>query len=240
MTLLSLGLSLISCSSGETDSEDLFVGTENHEYVDLGLPSRTLWATCNIGALWPDEYGDYFAWGETSTKSYYYKNTYSWCNGSITSDLTKYCLSDSYGKVDKLALLEPSDDAALVNWSSSWRMPTEEEMQELVDNCNWTWTSINAVRGYLITGPNGKSIFLPATGWIVGDDIRGQGDSWGTRGCYWTSSLSSTKDCDGKFLSFYPDIIEIGGSLRYCGHTIRPVRANRDVPQNGIMFPEFH
>ena len=111
---------------------------DNHEWVDLGLPSGTLWATCNVGANTPEEYGDYFAWGETEPKDYYGWNTYKWCNGSRYT-LTKYCTDSSYGYngfVDNKAELDPEDDAAYVNWGSSWRIPTTEQQCELYENCS--------------------------------------------------------------------------------------------------------
>ncbi len=210
-------------------SQLLFAQTSgNHEYVDLGLPSGTLWATCNVGASSPEEYGDYYAWGETNTKIYYYYNTYKWCNGDIKTGITKYCTNSDYGKVDNLTQLESNNDVAISKWGTNWRMPTEAEMIELQKNCTWNWTSINEIPGYKITGLNNNSIFLPATGWIVGDDVRGKGDEWGVRGCYWTSSLRE-KNYDGVYLSFYSNKIEVGGSIRHCGHTIRPVLASKNV-----------
>ncbi|MCQ2319676.1 MAG: hypothetical protein MJZ90_12290 [Bacteroidales bacterium] len=106
--------------------------TAAHEYVDLGLPSGLLWATCNVGADSPEDYGDYFAWGETETKSDYDWDTYKWCNGSYNT-LTKYNTKSSYGTVDNKTTLELSDDAARANWGGSWRMPTEAEFQELIN-----------------------------------------------------------------------------------------------------------
>ena len=99
---------------------------ETHEWVDLGLPSGTLWATCNVGANSPEEYGDYFAWGETTTKSSYSWSTYKYCKGS-SSTMTKYCTSSYYGTVDNKTELEPSDDAATANWGSEWQMPSLEQ-----------------------------------------------------------------------------------------------------------------
>ena len=102
-----------------------------HEYVDLGLPSGIKWATCNVGATTPEEYGDYFAWGETQPKDYYDWSTYKYCNGDEYS-ITKYCTRSTYGTVDIKTTLELSDDAARVNWGGKWRMPTIEEQKELL------------------------------------------------------------------------------------------------------------
>ena len=142
--------------------------TGNHEYVDLGLSVK--WATCNVGATKPEEYGDYFAWGEVEPKEVYDWNTYKWCNGSEYS-LTKYCTNSSYGTVDNKTILEAADDAAHANWGGSWRMPTDAELLELSNKCSWRWTSQNGVYGYTVIGPNGKSIFLPAAGFRSGDMI---------------------------------------------------------------------
>lgn len=191
--------------------------------IDLGLPSGTKWANMNVGAMTPEGYGNYYAWGETETKDYYYYNTYKWCNGDIYSGINKYCTNSSFGTIDNISQLESTDDAVIQNWGNGWRMPTVDELQELYDYCKWEWTEFNGIPGYKISG-NNNHIFLPATGWIVGNEERGIGDSlWGTRGCYWTSSLSTSKNYDGMFLSFHANSIEIAGSVRHCGHTIRAV-----------------
>jgi hypothetical protein len=139
---------------------------DGHEWVDLGLPSGTKWATCNVGATLPEEYGDYFAWGETEPKSTYNWFTYKWCRGS-SSTITKYCTSSDDGTPDYKTTLELEDDAAYVNWGSSWRMPTSSQLAEL-DNSSyttWTWTRKNGVIGYnVVSKTNGNSIFLPITG----------------------------------------------------------------------------
>ena len=163
---------------------------EEHEWVDLGLPSGTLWATCNIGASAPEEYGDYFAWGETEPKDYYDWSTYKWCNGTLTS-LTKYCTRSSYGRVDGKTELDLDDDAANVNWGSSWCMPTLEQLQELNDCCTWQWTTLNGVMGCLIIGPNGNSLFLPTSG-----GFSSQLFNDGICGYYWSRTLCSPDKWD--------------------------------------------
>ena len=112
---------------GEEPEPDIDDTLDGHAYVDLGLPSGTLWATCNVGASSPEEYGDYFAWGETEPKNDYNWSTYKYCKGSSTT-MTKYCTSSSYGTVDNKTELEPSDDAATVNWGSNWQMPSLEQL----------------------------------------------------------------------------------------------------------------
>ena len=161
-------------------------GTENGiGYVDLGFPSGIKWASCNVGADSPEEYGDYFAWGETSPKSTYNWSTYKYCNGSSTT-MTQYCENSYYGTVDNKTYLELEDDAAHVNWGGKWRMPTRSEQADLIENCTWTWTSLNGVTGYKVTSKkNGKSIFLPAAGYRVDEFSKVSG----TYICYWSNTL---------------------------------------------------
>ena len=128
---------------------------DDHEWVDLGLPSGTLWATCNVGASVPEQYGDYFAWGETTPKEYYDFSTYKWCNGTWNS-LTKYCSDSFWGTVDNKRELDSEDDAASANWGSSWRMPSADQMKELCRSCTWQWIQRNGVNGQQVTGPNGS------------------------------------------------------------------------------------
>lgn len=151
--------------------EPVAVGT--HLYVDLGLPSGTLWATCNIGAMSPEDFGDYFAWGETETKSNYDWSTYKYCKGTM-STLTKYCQNGANGYegfTDALTELETADDAACVLWGSKWRTPSEEQFAELLNGTYTTavWMMLNNVYGLKITSKkNGNYIFLPAAGMYNG------------------------------------------------------------------------
>lgn len=193
-----------------------------HEYVDLGLPSGLKWATCNVGATQPEEYGDYFAWGETegcnSGKTNFSWSNYKYCNGSNTT-MTKYCTSDKYGTVDNKTVLEAADDAAAVNWGGSWRMPTTEEQQELLDNCTWTWTTKNGVYGCNLVGPNGNSIFLPAAGFRLDSHL----DYAGSIGYYWSSSLHASNSSFAYCLYFRSSNQGWGGNNRYFGQSVRPV-----------------
>lgn len=155
---------------------------DTQEYVDLGLSVK--WATCNVGATKPEEYGDYFAWGETKPKTSYHWDTYKWCDGSNTS-LTKYCNNINYGTVDRNIKLEEEDDAASVNWGGAWRMPTKDELDELREQCLWAIMVQNGVEGYEVTSrKNGNSIFLPAAGYC-----KGSSRFTGGYGYYWSSSL---------------------------------------------------
>ncbi len=194
-------------------------GTINgHEWVDLGLPSGVKWATCNVGANSPEDYGDYFAWGETQPKENYDWSTYKWCNGTHDSQ-NKYCTSSSYGIVDNKKTLEASDDAAYVQWGSGWRMSTREELAELNDKCTWTWTTQNGVNGYKVTGPNGNSIFLPAAGWRYKGDLNGAG----SHGGFWSGSLYESSPRYACCLNFYSDRYEWNCSDRDYGIAVRAV-----------------
>jgi hypothetical protein len=144
---------------------------KQHDYVDLGLPSGTLWSTCNLGASNPGEYGDYYAWGETSTKTIFTWETYKYAKDGSHHKLTKYCHIPIYGGyqyTDSLAILERSDDAAYVQWGSNWCTPTTEQFKELYDNCDHKWIKQyegKDIAGMLFTSNiNGKTIFFPAAG----------------------------------------------------------------------------
>ena len=173
-------------NNGENnESNDTLV---EYAYVDLGLPSGTLWATCNVGANAPEDCGDYFAWGETTPKEVYDWNSYKY--GGIVDGLfamSKYCTNPSCGLdgfIDNLTVLEPTDDAATANWGVGWRMPTKEEWKELFLKTTCVWTTQNGVDGRLLTGTNGNSIFLPATGFRLDGELICLG-----LGIYWSKTL---------------------------------------------------
>ena len=208
---------------------DPSVSGGDHAYVDLGLPSGTLWATCNIGADAPEDYGDYFAWGETQPKDNYDWNTYQYCMGNGNA-LTKYCNDPDYGYngfTDTLTILLPEDDAATANWGNSWRMPTKEEFDELYLNTTWTRTTLNGVNGCLFTALNGNSIFLPAASAYDGSSI---GDA-GSKGNYWSSSLDTHYPHFPYRLYFDPNYFFPGYSYsyRFYGHPVRPVRNAQEL-----------
>ena len=209
-------------SSGENPSVDLHNG---HEYVDLGLPSGLKWATCNVGATTPEGYGDYFAWGETEPKATYDVSTYKYCNGTIDS-FTKYCtesdLGFDFGTEDNKTMLELSDDAARVNWGGDWRMPTGDEMEELMDtnNCTWEWTTQNGVNGYKVTSnKNGNSIFLPAAGERYNYDL----NNAGSNGYYWSSSLVASYCQCANYILFDSGSVGLYDSGRISGQSVRAV-----------------
>ena len=197
---------------------------DDHDYVDLGLPSGTLWATCNVGADTPIDYGDYFAWGETQPKDDYSWSTYQYCNDSYGNALTKYCTNSSYGYngfTDNLTTLLPEDDAATANWGNDWRMPSKEEWQELRNNTTVIWTTQNGVRGRLFTAANGNSIFLAAAGFRT-DDLHYYAGSFGD---YWSSSLNTDVPDGAWGLDFGSgNEYNLSGYSRACGFTVRPVR----------------
>ena len=197
-----------------------------HEYVDLGLPSGTLWATCNVGASKPEEYGDYFAWGETEPKTTYNWSTYKYCNGSGTT-MTKYCTDSYYGTVDNKTELEPSDDAATVNWGSNWQMPSYEQCKELLNTSYATakWTTQNDVYGVRITSKsNGNSIFLPAAGYYNNTGLNYVCSS----GLFWSRSHYVGIRVDAYQVYFNANRIDTGDGGRDCGLNVRPVRV-KDV-----------
>lgn len=235
MALVAMGLLCFSCGNGNSSStENESVGKvgnkqieeiPNHEYVDLGLPSGTLWATCNVGADSPEGYGSYFAWGETSTK-----NTYEWSNyhwGNDDGKLTKYCDDKFWGVndfIDTRTVLEANDDAATVNWGKKWRMPTDAEMKELIDECSNKWTEQNGIKGLLVTGPNGNSIFLPAAGCVLGNEHFSEGYC----GEYWTSSMISGAPYSAYVHRVYQEGFDmdegyVDDNTREQGLTVRPV-----------------
>ncbi len=186
------------------------------EAIDLGLSVK--WASYNVGATKPEEYGGYYAWGETEEKSDYEWYTYKYCNDTHYS-MTKYCTSSSYGTVDNKTTLEPEDDVATVKWGGTWRMPTRAELDELLNNCTWTCTTLNGVNGHRVTGPNGNSIFLPFTGYRNGQEVRGRG----SYGDYWSSSLGSSY-CDEAYdLAFDSGVFGLDSYDRTCGRSVRPV-----------------
>ena len=199
-------------------------GTLNgYTWIDLGLPSGTLWATCNVGANDPWEIGGYFAWGETSTKDYYNSDTYKYGVIDGAYYLSKYCPNANYGYqgyTDSRTVLEAEDDAATIKWGAGWRTPTKEEIKELYDNTTSVWTTEHGINGRRITSSNGGSIFLPAGGYIDGYDTH----YLGQHGEYWSSSLYTERPYQAWLLvvdNEYFSPSSRGG--RKNGYTVRPV-----------------
>ena len=189
---------------------------DNHHphLIDLGLPSGTKWACCNVDTDHPEKqsptnYGGYYAWGETETKSVYNQSTYQYFkNGSyqsIGSDIsgTQY-------------------DVAYVKWGGSWVMPTKEQQDELCNNCTYEWTTVNGVKGGRFTGTNGGSIFLPAAGYRADSGLYNAGSG----GLFWSSAQNPSRVSYAYGLSFYSDGTGTYYSSRYIGQSVRPVSRN--------------
>ena len=192
------------------------------DWVDLGLPSGLLWATRNVGADSPEDYGDYFAWGETSPKSVYNWSTYRYCNGGY-DQLTKYCSRSSYGYngfTDNLTILQSGDDAATANYGG--RTPTMEEWQELMDHTTSRWMTINGVNGLCFTCSTGNSLFLPAAGYRWASSLYDDG----SYGFYWSSSLSTDYPGYSWYFGFGSDYQDMDYDYHRNGIAVRAVRQN--------------
>lgn len=219
--------------------------SNGHKYVDLGLPSGALWATCNVGATTPLEFGDFYAWGETEPKDVYNWETYIWCNGdactSSNQSLTKYCDRNAYGKEDGKLSLELDDDAAHVKWGGDWHIPTTEEFQELMDYCTFEYDDIDeahTIEGFRITGPNGNSIIMPATGY------RKNSTSYNNSFYYWSANLmmkDGKSTNGGRYAACLGHVnseeAEYTGKYRYCGYPVRPVLSKYTPIVNNTEAP---
>ena len=211
----------------------------NHKLVDLGLPSGTLWATCNIGASTPEEYGCYFAWGETESscegKDSFKDGTYIFYTDNLGSGITKYNYHEEYGYVDNLTMLEPEDDAAAINWGGEWRLPTWSQVTELKNTkyTSWEWSTINGISGFLVTskveGYTSNSIFLPAAGMHDASKVNGVGE----QGHYLSSQLDTSYDIphEARYLYFKSSGAGSGSGDRCFGRSIRPVVLIRSINQ---------
>ena len=226
--LLSVGL--VSCGKDDdnnggsnSSSNGGGSGQTTGDYVDLGLPSGLLWATRNIGASSPEDYGYYLAWGETQPKIVYNWDTYCYTNGD-NHQLTMYCDNYNFGYngfTDNLTTLQPGDDAAIANWGNGWRTPTKEEWEELMNNTSSTWTSCNGVYGRLFTSSNGNSLFLPAAGYRLVSEFSGVGEYGG----YWSASLYAGNPYYAWVFRFGSGGQRVGYNNRYYGHSVRAVRS---------------
>lgn len=224
VTAVATGKATITAYSADASRtatcEVTVVETAKPEAVDLGLPSGLKWATFNVGATRPEEYGDYFSWGETEPKTDYSWSTYKFELGTgWGGPFSKYETDSSYGTVDNKTVLDPEDDAAHVNWGGSWRMPTDAEWTALRDNCTWTWATEDGVSGRKVTGPNGKSIFLPAAG-FWDDTLLSDARSYGN---YWSSSLNTDDPGSACGVAFDSDGVYWTSLSRYYGFWVRAV-----------------
>lgn len=191
--------------------------------MDLGLSVK--WATCNVGASSPSDYGRYYAWGETSTKNDYTWSTLKYCTDTSGDDFSKYVPSgrseywSGDGAPDNRTKLVLSDDAARANWGGTWRMPTDSEWTELRTKSKWTWTSQGGKNGYRVTGPNGNSIFLPAAGYRHGTSL----NNAGSLGRYWSSSLNTGSPYYAWYVFFDSVAVLRSDYGRYDGFSVRSV-----------------
>ena len=244
-----LATSFVACDKGDVDDnsgdnvdENINV---NISVVDLGLPSGIKWATCNVGASNPWDYGNYYAWGETKTKSKYYWDTYKYCNATNTL-LIKYNKNASNGTVDNKTTLEPADDVATAVFGADYSMPTTADWSELSSQCYWVWTTNyneQNVSGYIVyraksdgdkggkvynggTAPASYSlsdahIFLPAAGYRSNSNL----NLAGYAGHFWSSSIGENFPGSAKDCVFYGyDVCSLCASSRFLGHSVRPVK----------------
>ena len=191
-----------------------------HDYVDLGLPSHTLWATCNVGATKPEEYGGYYAWGETVPKIVYSWENYKYANG-VYDKLKKYCFRSDYGSngyTDQKNVLEKDDDPAS-SWGSRWCSPSKMQWDELLQNTTYSWTDRKGVGGMLFVGKNGQTLFLPAAGLYYNEEYNFSGRG----GYYWSSSLGHNPSEAWHFSFNSGDYHAVGNIIRSNGFSIRPV-----------------
>lgn len=214
-------ISLVS-TNDSIEAVTSLTGYDNgHEWVNLGLSSGTKWATCNIGASDPTDYGQYYAWGETSSNSEYSWTTLKYCSDGTGKHFTKYVPSgkpnywSNNGSPDNKTNLDSIDDAACQDWGGMWHIPTKTQWQELIDMCSWSWTG----HGYQVTGPNGQSITLPAAGCRLDSTSNDVGSS----GRYWSSSLDSDSPFYAWYLRFSSGGCILNDSYRSRGYSVRPV-----------------
>ncbi len=211
-----------------------------HPYVDLGLPSGTLWATYNVGATKPEQYadyGDFFAWGDVVPDRDFTWYSYKYGKAQLQWDLyglTKYNFEGGYpSSIDRLSTLLPEDDAATVSWGVYWRMPTSEELRELIENCEYSWTEVDGVKGANFTGPNGNSVFFPASGYCEGISGYSPRESFSSKegavGFYWSSSLNEKNNAGAYVLTFDENGVKRDDDARYKGSPIRAVRVEKNI-----------
>ncbi len=220
---------------------EIIEGTD-YEVIDLGLPSGTLWAKCNIGATSPEKPGSFFAWGETQTKDVFTTNNYKWCKDGIMHMITKYNVDADSDFRDNLKELDQADDAANVIMGQGWHMPTVRQFRELMNSqyCQSKWCKLNGTGGYLFTsvveGYEGRSIFIPIVGYKDVDRLRFPDE----RSYYWCNSLFEDRKYDDKKKEFVTSVVTLEASTlclehldvdnrvidsrtRYLGLPIRPV-----------------
>lgn len=237
----------VGCKTGDVSKHN------THEYVDLGLPSGTLWATCNVGAKKPEDLGKYFAWGETSSKRHFSWKNYKYAKEGEEYDhhlfFTKYCDEwylyhyGNNGFSDGLSTLEPDDDVATANWGFEWCTPSVTQWDELIENTDYEFIRKNGVYGILFTSHNGNSLFLPAGGTCV--DREGESDEemddedideeneegeegYGGTCAYWSRSLLYGPSA-WSFLANIYSVTTYSDFTREYGLLVRPVRSINQI-----------
>ena len=201
------GKTLTFITQDKEEKEEETNKIDGHEYVDLGLPSGTLWATMNVGATKPEGYGSYFAWGETRPKSNFTRSSYFDSSFQIYRRYVR-------------EILESENDAAYSRWGYHWRIPTLQQWEELKSKCNWAWGSINGVKGYKVWDKTReKYIFLPAAGFYEESTLRRKDEV----GCYWTRNINTYDDMRAYYLGFGNDYVELNYDYRWGGQSIRAV-----------------
>lgn len=214
--------------------------SNGHQFVDLGLPSGALWATCNVGAATENDLGEFYAWGETETKDNYSWSNYKWCTGtqpkSTNPSITKYCDRGGYGTMDGKVSLELEDDVANVKWGGDWHIPTQAEFNELMSNCTVKYIKIaNKKHVYKFTGPNGNSIVMPASGEKYDTDFTE--DDF----CYWSADLATNRSNTGATIEYSSSSsTEISLEGRYKGYAVRPVLSEYTPAVHLILGPDSY
>ena len=232
--VMMMSVAFTACSSDDNDSKP---NPDAFEYVDLGLPSGTKWATCNVGAKQPKEYGDYYAWGETKSKEKYDWSTYKWMKEGEADwkHINKYTVKDNqtgadwYKKLrslyefigDNKETLEDVDDVATVKLGKPWRTPTKDELQELISECNWAWINDNDKKGFEIKSRrNNNKIFMPVAGFRKDSEIL----SAGNVGFYMSKSIDTNNSSKCEYLNLNIVKSFISQESRCFGYLVRPVR----------------
>lgn len=219
------------------DKEGIKDESCRHEYLDLGLTSGTLWATTNVGALSPENYGSFFAWGETQPKEVYSGFNYKFGKGDEyeVDSLFKYNTLLKFGNVDSLMNLLPEDDIATIEWGKDWRTPTISEWAELYEQCSWIWSEFNGACGYKVVGKNNNWIFLPIGGRRFQDYRESE-----MYGCYWSATVCNEAPEFAYYILFYSKyVFDFYYNSRFLGMPIRPVISKiKDISHMVITPPE--
>ena len=215
----------VSAQEVNKESQNSCPDDKHPHLIDLGLPSGTKWACCNVGADTPEDFGEYYSWGETEEKSTYSPMSYEYCTGVDTDGDGWYDEDEKYTEAEQDFgdIITGTHDVALVKWGESWQIPTLQQFRELLDNCSSEWTSVNDVEGRRFTGPNGACIFLPAAGNRNG----GSRILAGSSGNYWSSNWGTSDASRASELIFDSGYTNTHTTYRYNGRSVRPVSVQK-------------